>query len=144
MRAFLYLGFGMSLLFFLPLSLAENVAYSALVFFRGERRNTIRALLFGTLAVSLISTLVGFALIVRPPVVLSDLLGWAMASCWAWYFVLVPQAIIRKILFRGDTKTPPYSKLKMIFLRTLLTLVLPGALYLVHGILGYLFGMSSD
>jgi hypothetical protein len=144
MRDFFYLGFGMALLFFLPLSLAENVVYSAFVFFRGEHRNSIQILLPVTFIISLISTMVGLALIEGPPVVLSDILGWAMVLFWSWYFVLVPQAIIRKVLFQGDTKTPTNSKLKTVLLRTSLTLVLPGALYLVHGVLGYLFGMPSD
>ena len=134
----------MALHFFLPLSLVENAAYSVFVLFRGERQNSTKALLFGTLIISVVSTLIALALIAGFPYRFFDLLPLAITIFWAWYFALVPQLIIRKALPKGDTKTLPDRRLKMILFRIVLTVVLPVGLYLVHGLVGFVFGLPSD
>jgi hypothetical protein len=144
MRSFFYLGFGVALLFFFPLSLAENAAYSVFALFRGERQNSTKALLFGTFIISVISTSIAIAFIAEVPFKFPGLLPLATTIVWAWYFALVPQLIIRKVLPKGDSKTLPDRHLKMILLRIVLTVVLPVGLYLVHGLLGLVFGIASD
>jgi hypothetical protein len=136
MSSFFGMGFGVGLLFLLPLSLLENAAYSAFIIFRGQRQNSTRALFFGTFIISVISFSIAFALLFREPFVFLYLLPLAIALFWAWYFVLIPQLIIRKLLSSRETQTWPNRYLKMILFRIILTVVLPAALYLIHGILG--------
>jgi len=138
------MGFGVGLLFLGPLSLVENVTYTIFVLLLGERKNSTKVLLFGTLFISAISFSAGVALISPEPLKLSYLPGLSLALIWAWYFALIPQIIIRKVSSKGDPRTPPNRQTKMIIFRIILTAVLPAVLYLVHGILGGIFGIPSD
>lgn len=144
MRGFFLAGFGIGLLFFLPLGLVENALYSAVVLLRGEGRNSIRALLFGTLFISIILTSIAMALIHGAKESFSEFSPWALTIFWAWYFALVPQLILRRILSKGHTMTLPNRRHKTILLRIVLTVVLPVGLYLVHGLLGNVIGIPSD
>ena len=140
MQYFLISGFGAGLLFFFPLSLVENAAYTVFVLFRGERKNSTKTLLFGTLIIAAISFSIALALIFRDPFKLSNILSFATVLIWSWYFVLVPQLIVRKVLLR----IPPNRRIGMIVLRAILTVVLPAGLYVVHAILGSILGIPSD
>jgi hypothetical protein len=138
------MGLGVGLLFLLPLSLLENAAYSVFVIFRGQRQNGTKALFFRTFIISLISISIAVALIAKDPFEFRYLLPLAIALFWAWYFVLIPQIIIRELLSKGDTRTWPNHNLKVILLRSILSVILPAGLYLIHGLLGHIIGIPSD
>ena len=138
------MGFGVGLLFLLPLSLLENAVYSVFVVFRCQRQNSTKALFLGTFIISVISISITLALIFRGPYSVSYFLPLTIALFWAWYFVLIPQLIIRKLLSKADTQTWLNRRFKMILLRIILTVVLAAGLYLIHGILGIIIGIPSD
>lgn len=140
MQDFLISGFGAGLLLFFPLSLIENAAYTVFVLFLGERKNRAKTLLFGTLIIAAISFSIAVALISQVPFTLSSVLRFVIVLIWPWYFVLVPQLIVRKVLSR----IPPNRRTKMIVLRALLTVVLPAGLCVVHAILGSILGIPND
>jgi hypothetical protein len=140
MRDFLSMGFGIALLFYLPLSLVENLIWSLVILIKGEKGNSPRALFWGTLGISSVSALIAFRLIGWRPWGPSDLLPLIMAGLWAWYFILVPQLVIRWAL----TKWGQGCRSKMVILRIVFTVVLPMLLYLAHGGLGLIAGISSD
>jgi len=144
MRSFLDMGFGVGFLFLLPLSLLENAVYSVFVVFRGQQQNSTKALFLGTFIISVISISITAALISRGPYSVSDFLPLTIALFWAWYFALIPQLIIRKLLSKADAQTWLNRRLKMILLRIILIVVLAAGLYLIHGILGNIIGIPSD
>jgi hypothetical protein len=147
MQAFMDTGFGIGLLLLLPLSLVDNAAYTGFVLFRGERKNTAKVLLFGTLIISAISVSLAVGMVAlkgRIVLSISAFFPLAIVMFWAWYFALIPQLIIRKVLSKGDSWIPSNRRIKMIIFRIILGVILPVAQYLVHGILGNIFGISSD
>lgn len=163
-NGFMTMGFGVGLLLLGPVSLVENAVYTTFVFFRGERRNTAKALLLGTLIISALSILIYIGLIVltseiglivltseraefsEPQIPFPVFFGLAVLIpiFWAWYFVFVPQIIIRKVLSKGGPGTAPNRRYTTVIFRIILTVVLPAALYITNGIMGHIFGIPSD
>jgi len=144
MHGFLITGFGVGMLILIPLSLIENAAYSAFVLFRGEQKNSTKAIFIGTLIISATTTPVAAALMVPRPYASDYPLAVAVVLPWAWYFALIPQLILRKILFKRDTKTVSDRRLTTILLRIVLTFAILAGLYTIHGFLGYVIGIPSD
>jgi hypothetical protein len=146
---FLHLGFwGMPLLFyFLPVSLIENFLYSLFIAFRGENGNRNRPMLAGTAILATLASICAPLAIAwlegeapRFPE-LSYALIWVL---WTWYFVLVPQILIRAIRKRIGEKGWPDRSAKAILWRFVLTLILPVILCFVHALAGGLIGVTPD
>jgi hypothetical protein len=90
--------------------------------------------------ISSVSALIAFRLIGWRHWGPSDLLPLIMAGLWAWYFIFIPQLVIRWTL----TKWGQGHRSRMVILRIVFTVVLPMLLYLAHGLLGLITGMPSD
>lgn len=144
MNSLLTMGFGVGLLFLIPLSLIENAVYSVYVLFRGEKKNSHKAIIFGTLIISFLTTSVATALTVPRPDTADYPLALAVVLPWAWYFALIPQLILRKPLFKRDAKATSDRRLALILLRIVLTIAILAGLYMIHGFLGYGLGIPSD
>jgi hypothetical protein len=143
-QSLFFWGFwGMGLLdFFLPLSLVENFLYSVSIFFRAEHEHRSLFLLFRTSLISIICTPLAFIWKIDGP---QRLLLLAITVFWSWYFVFIPQIILRAVLHRIELKSPPKRRLICVLVRILLTVVLPIGLITAHAIVGNLvFGITPD
>jgi len=143
---FFNLGFwGMGLsLFFLPLSLIGNGIYSIFVLIFDEKRNVSRTLLIGTIIISIICSSVGQMIVNRTwePLNAFYVIGTVL---WLWYFILVPQMLIRLIISKIKKTESAGLRLRRAILRLVLTALLPFGLCVLHIIIGvYVFGITPD
>ncbi len=138
-----FYGMGLSF-FFLPLSLIGNGIYSIFVLICGERRNLSRTLLIGTIVISIICTSVGLIIVNRTwePLNVFFVIGTVL---WLWYFILVPQVLIRLIIHKIKKTESSRSRLGRGILRIVLTAALPLGLCVLHIIIGsYVLGITMD
>jgi hypothetical protein len=116
---------GMGLSFFvLPLSLIGNGIYSIFVLIFDEKRNVSRTLLIGTIIVSIICSSVGLMIANRTwePLNVFYMIGTVL---WLWYFILVPQMLIRLIISKIKKTESAGLRLRRAILRLVLTALLP-------------------
>jgi hypothetical protein len=137
---------GMGLLFFFfPLSLVENALYTIFILFRGEQENQKRVLIIVTAVISIICTPIAHKLAEDGQSGPPNLLFLAITIFWSWYFLLVPQVILRAILRKIELKHPSTSPLRNVLGRLAFTIILPVALIIVHAFLGNIvFGITPD
>ena len=144
MQDFIILGFGMGLHLLFLASPIENVVYTIFVLVLGERKIRTKTLLFGTLFLALMSTTSFFIYMAleyrEEPFEFFLKLPFWMLLIWSWYFVLVPQFIVRKVLSR----IPPNRRIWMVVFRVLLSIVLPLGLCGAHAYLGSLWGIPNN
>ncbi len=136
-------GMGLSF-FFLPLSLIGNGVYSIFVLIFDDKLSVFRTLLIGTIIISIICASVGLMIInyTWEPLNVFYVIGTVL---WLWYFILVPQMLIRLIISWIKKTESEGPRIIRVMLRLVSSAFLPLGLCVLHIIIGsHVLGITPD